>query len=247
MKILALILGWLFGLRFADDNHVKPILRNGLYHRVGGPGFFWIIPLVETTLPAVKMGLHVAELEFDEILSQDCVACRINVTVLFSFNPRLAIKNAAAQLVRTPTYILQAIVRDYANEGIRLVVSRFNAEELRGEIARANIKRNLVSFLTAELRSLGIAPLHKGGILVKELYLPEKYKQPVLSSRHLDRTLQTIAPFPEPDLVDLANQSVLASNLDSKDVTLMLTDFSRKEPKEASYVLDMRDLLKQRR
>ena len=71
MKRLCSFLGRLVGIHFAPDNHVVPVLRLEQYDCVKGPGFFWIMPLLERTLPAVKTSLYVGNFYFEEVLSKD--------------------------------------------------------------------------------------------------------------------------------------------------------------------------------
>jgi regulator of protease activity HflC (stomatin/prohibitin superfamily) len=100
MKKLLWAIANLFGLYFAPDNYVIPVLRFGRYRRVGGPGFVWTWPVIEQTLPPLKTSLYVGNFVFEEVLSQDNIPFKVHVTVLFIFDPDSAVKNAAAQLVR---------------------------------------------------------------------------------------------------------------------------------------------------
>jgi regulator of protease activity HflC (stomatin/prohibitin superfamily) len=244
MKRWLLIIGWLFGLRFAKDNHVIPIVRMGRYHRVAGPGFFWINILVDTTLPPVKTSLYVGNFVFDEILSKEGIPFRIHLTVLFTFDPRKALTNVAAALVRAEDGLLEIIVKDYTNQGLRRLASRFNAEELWSE-AMITVERDLTHLLTAEMRALGIAPLRTGGVLIKELFVPEKFQRAILNARQLQAILYALAPYPVPDLIEQAIRAVFTTNLEGQELTLLLSALSPGELAEPSYVLDVHNLLKQ--
>lgn len=204
MERLISMLGRPFGLRFAPDNHVLPVLRLGQYHRVGGPGFFRIVPLLERTMPPVKTSLHVGDFVFEDVLSRENIPLRVRLTVLFTFNPAAAPKSAAAVLVRGGDQLLQIIIRDYASQGLRHLVSRFKAEELSGGIARSIIERDLTHFLSAEMRTLGIAPLRQGGLLLKEMIGPEKFTLAMLNVKRYEATLQLLAHYRELSLVEHA-------------------------------------------
>ena len=109
MERIISTLGRPFGLRFAPDNHVVPVLRWGQYHRVEGPGFFWIVSPFERTLPPVKTSLHVGNFVFEEVLSGENIPLRIHLTVLFTFNPASAPKSPAAVLVRGGDQLLHIL------------------------------------------------------------------------------------------------------------------------------------------
>lgn len=243
-KNLLVLLGWLFGRRFAEDNQVKPVLRNGLYHRVGGPGFFWIIPFFEETLPVIKK-LHVGNFVLDEVLSKDGIPMRIYLTVLYIFKPTPQSRDATAALVKQGAELFQSIVKDYASQGFRQLASQFDAEELWGS-ARPRIERDLTRFLTGEIAPLGLTTLPSGGILIKEVFIPEKMKQAILKARQLRVTLQALAPFPDSVLIEQAIRAVFIGNLEDNDPTILMSALNSKEAAESSYVLDIQDLLKQK-
>ena len=243
MKRWLLLIGWLFGLRFAEDNHVIPILRMDQYERVDGPGFFWINPFVEETLSPVKTSLYVGDFIFNEVLSKDGIPFRIHMTVLFTFKPRMAMKDAAAVLVRANPSLLNTIVRDYTNQGLRRLAAKYKAKDLWSEVM-TDIERTLTRLLTAEMYALGISPLRTGGVLVKEMYVPEKFQQAILDTQKLRAVLQTLAPFPVPGLIDQAIRAVFTTNLEGQDLTLLMSALSSNGANEPSYVFDINDLLK---
>ena len=224
MNSLFKVLGRALGIGFAPDNHVVPVLRLGRYHRVKPPGFLWIIPLLERTLPPVKTGIHVGNFVLTEVLSCDNIHFTFHVTVLFTFKPDSALKEAAAQLVRGGDNLLHIIVKDYTNQGLRRLASRFRAEDLCGAGAISIIEWNLTRFLTAEMRVLGIAPLKSGGILIKETIAPERFKRTMLKVRQDEALLEVIRSYPVPELLQLLNQVMFVNNLEdhSGELALMM-------------------------
>lgn len=212
MKMLLPLLG-LIGLRFCPDNHIVPVFRWGRYGRVGQPGFFWINPILEETLSPVKTSLHVGDFNFSEVTSKDNIPFKVQLTVLFTFEPTAALKSAAAQLVRGGDRLLQIIVRDYTSQGLRRLVSRFEAEKLCAEATMKAIELELTDFLTGEMQILGLAPLAKGGILIKDTIPPEKFKQTMLDVRHNEAILEVLRSYPVPELVQLLNQVIFANSL----------------------------------
>lgn len=242
MKWLMRILGSLVGIHFAPDNHVVPVLRLGRYHRVKGPGFFWINPLIERALPPVKTSIHVGNFVFEEVLSKDNIPFSIKMTVLFTFDPAAAVKSAAAVLVRAGDDLLQIIVKDYTNQGLRRLVAKFDAEELCGQIAMSTIERNLARFLAAEMRALGLAPLKRGGVLIKETIAPEKFKRGLLNAKRLEAILQALTRYPVGDLIQQAIQAGFVTGLE--DLESNLTLLSTLSPLENVYPPYLRDIHK---
>ena len=208
-------LGWLIGIYFCPDNYVLPILRLGRYHRVRGPGFVWIIPLVEQVLAPVKTSLHVGDFIFQEVLSRDNIPFRVHMTVLFTFDPASAIKSAAAQLVRGGDQLLQVIVRDFANRRLRRLAATFEAEELSSEVVINNIEEGLVHYLKHEMSILGLAPIQAkyGGIMIKEVVAPDNFKRTMLDVKHDEAILGVLRNYPVPELVQLLNQVIFANSL----------------------------------
>ncbi len=221
MKALLKFLGRLLGLHFAPDNHIIPVLRMGLYHRAGGPSFTWLIPLLEQALPPVKTSIHVGNFFFDEVMSKDNIPFEIQMTVLFTFDPDSALKNAAAVLVKGGEGLFQIIVKDYTNQGLRRLVARFDAEKLCGEVAMSDIEKNLTRFLTAELGVLGLAPLRSGGVLIKETIAPEKFKHGVLNAGRFGAMLQTLTSYHAlGNLIEQAIQAGFVTGLEDLDGNL---------------------------
>ena len=225
MKWLIKTLGRIVGLHFAPDNHLTPVLRLGRYRRVAGPGFFWINPLLSSTLPPVSTGVRVTKLLFTEVLSQDNIPFTVELTVLYTFDPAASLPNVAAQLVRAPTTVLDDIVKDYASQGLRRLASRYKAETLSSEDASGSIETNLTNFLRAEMTVLGLAPLRKGGVLLKEIIAPEKFQRAMLVVRRLEAILAVLARHPADSLIQQMLQTEFVTGLSEieGDLTLLST------------------------
>lgn len=218
MKRLIKALGRLLGIHFAPDNHVIPVLRWGLYHRAKGPGFVLSIPLIERALPQVKTSIYVANFLFEEVMSKDNIPFKIQMTVLFTFNPTSAVKNAAAVLVREKEDLFKTIMKDYANQGLRRLAARYKAEELTHDTPMLAMERNLTNFLAAELKPLGMAPLRSGGVLIKETIAPEKFKRGLLNAGRFEAMLQTLTGYHAlGNLIQQAIQAGLVTGLEDMD------------------------------
>lgn len=206
-------LGSLLGIHFTPDNHVVPVLRFGRFSRVQYPGHFWCIPVIEETLLPVNVGLQVGNFKFDEVLSRDNIPFTMCLTVLFQFNPALPPLNVLAQMVRLPLTTWQNIVKDYTSQGLRRLASGFCAEELGGKTVILQIERNLADFLRAQLHIMGLVPLRQGGILIKEVVAPERFKQAMLHVKQHRATLEMLQNYPE-ELVTRAIQADFLTGLE---------------------------------
>ncbi|MCB0166097.1 MAG: SPFH domain-containing protein [Anaerolineae bacterium] len=214
----------LFGFIFTPDNHVTPVMRLGRYHRIKPPGLSWIVPIIERPLKIVKTGIYVGDFYFTEMLSCDNIPFTIQMTVLFTFRPDAALKNAAAQLVNADENLLKIIVRDYTNQGLRRLVVRYGSEALSNDVTMMLMEKNLAAYLTATLRPLGLAPLKHNGILLKELIAPPQFKHTMYDVKHDESILEVLRSYPVPELVRLLNEVILANSLKQKpdQMALML-------------------------
>ena len=226
MKRLLAFFGRLVGLHFVPDNHVAPVLHLGRYDRVGGPGFFWIIPIIERTLPPIKTSLYVGNFVFSEVLSKDNIPFTMNLTVLFAFDPASALKAAAAQFVRAGEGVLMQVVREFTNRRLRRLVADFNAEQLCGPARLGAIERDLPRYLKNEMRLLGLAPLsaQDGGVMIKEIIAPDTFKRTMLDVKHDEAMLEVLRSYPAPELVHLLNQLIFVNSLKdySGELALMM-------------------------
>jgi hypothetical protein len=84
---------------------------------------------------------------------------------------------------------------------------------LSHEATRHSIERDLALLLKSELRVLGLAPLPKDGLLLKEVTPPEKFKQTMLEAKHDETILNVIRNHPVPELLQLLNQVLIANGL----------------------------------
>ena len=222
MKRLLGKIGRFFGIYFAPDNHLVPVLRLGRFHRLETPGFFPVIPLIEEALPPVNFGVQVGDFMFEDVLSQDNIPFTIRMTVLFKFDAREALPDVAAQLVQVEPYVLQNIVRDYANQGLRRIASTFRAEELSGAFARQEIEKNLTRYLKGQRKILGLFPVDDG-LLVKEITAPNKFNQSMVNVKGLGATMRELGRYRDITLMELGTRAAFLNALGDRegDLTFM--------------------------
>jgi hypothetical protein len=141
------------------------------------------------------------------------------MTVLFTFNPDPIKREVAAQMVQGGGPLFEAIVKDYTNQTLRRLVSRFEAEIIGAEITMDTIERNLTELLTDKMKSVGLAPLPKEGILIKEVIPPEKFKQTMLEAKYDEILLKILTIGLTPEHIQLLTDIIWA-----KDGTVILAD-----------------------
>ncbi len=76
------------------------------------------------------------------------------------------------------------------------------------------------------MRLLGLAPLaaQDGGVMIKEIIAPEKFKRTMLDVKHNEAILEVLRSYPVPELVHLLNQVIFANSLQdhSGELALMM-------------------------
>ncbi len=79
---LAVILIFLWGVRIVRPTHRALIERLGKYHHFGGPGFHWIIPVIDK-LYRVNVTEQMVDAEPQEIITNDNLNASVDVQVYF--------------------------------------------------------------------------------------------------------------------------------------------------------------------
>ena len=72
----------LFGLKIANQWEKAVVLRFGKFHRLAGPGLFWIVPLVDTVSAWVDQRVMVSSFSAEKTLTMDTVPIDVDA-VLF--------------------------------------------------------------------------------------------------------------------------------------------------------------------
>jgi regulator of protease activity HflC (stomatin/prohibitin superfamily) len=220
MKLLVR-LGNVVGIHFVPENHVVAVMRLGMYHRLGGPGFIWRIPLIESVTPPIKIGIRFLPFVVKRALTKDAISINVDLTVLYSFDPSLSIRQIAAQLVRCTPDVLEGIVEDKVDNCLRQIVARFEAKQLCEGETIVQIQHELSRSLTAELRPLGLSPAQDGGVMIKEVNLPEDLLRTILEAKRHELTLEVLKKYGD-GKIDKAVIAEFANNPASQDGALPL-------------------------
>jgi regulator of protease activity HflC (stomatin/prohibitin superfamily) len=198
-KILSFLAG-LIGFHFVPENHKAAVMRLGMYNRVRGPGFIWIIPFVDRVENLVKIGMRFATFPVRQVLSNDGIPLNFELTIFYSFNPDSTSRPIAAQLVRLPDHILESIVRDYADKSLRRAVAQYSAEDICTGGPIADIEQGVIGGLTTQVRHLGLAPMAGGGVMIKEITPPEDFVETILTAKGHEVILKVLADYRAADV-----------------------------------------------
>ena len=216
MKKILISLARLIGIHFVPENYVAPVFRLGMYDRVRGPGFFWVIPILESVGQPVKSGFRFTGLNVPGALSSDSIPIDIDLAIYFRFDPERTRRRIAAQLVRMPEYVLTDIAKDYADSFLRKVVANFTAEEICSGKAAARIQRHLSRILADKLRFLGYVIDLDSGVLIKAIAASPEFKKTMLDAKRYEVTLRVLNAYQAAD-VDQALFAELVNGLAKGD------------------------------
>lgn len=234
-KMVQIPAKWL-GARFAPDNHVMPVLRLERYHRLAGPGYFRINPLHEATLPPISLAVRLGNFTFNEVMSRDGIPFSITITVMFNFNPANAIPAAQPQVARAAPEMLENVVRNHTEHGLRRQVARIEAEMLYSGDTLANVERDLVRLLRTRLAMIGISPLDNG-VFIKETLAPTRFRESLLIAKQYQDTLRALNGQ-EGQLIEQAIRAGLVAGLEKNhgQVTLFSGLDGQVQPTAAEMV-----------
>lgn len=222
MKKILISLGKLIGVRFVKENYVAPVFRLGMYNRVCGPGFFWVIPILESVGQPVKSGFRFTSLKVPGALSKDSIAIDIELEVFFRFDPKQTQRRIAAQLVRAPEYVLTDIAEDYTDSFLRQIVANFTAEDICSGKAIARIKRQLSCILADKLEFLGYVIDLGSGVLIKAITASPEFQQTMLDAKRYEVTLRVLNAYQAAD-VDQALCAELVKGLARGDGSMFFS------------------------
>ncbi len=222
MKKILISLGKLMGVHFVEENYVAPVFRLGMYNRVGGPGLFWVVPILESVGQPVKIGIRFNSLKVSGALSSDSIPIDIDLQIFFRFDPERTQRRIAAQFVRLPESVLAAIAKGYADSFLREVVANFTAEDICSGKAVARIKRQLSRILTDRLAFLGYVIDLDKGVLIQAITASPEFQRTMLDAKRYEVTLRVLNAYQAAD-VDQALYAELVKSLAKSDGSMFFS------------------------
>lgn len=162
--------GYPFGLRWVPDNHLGVIFRMEMYHKLKGPGFFWITPLVESVKRRIRISPDFLSTPIRGLHTRDGVDLGLKVALAYAFDPRPLSRADAVVLTALPSSELRAIVTDSATWTLLNIMPQYYAEQICRGAAFETIRQRLISQLNELLRPLGMRPAF---VMILEVIVPE--------------------------------------------------------------------------
>ncbi len=182
------------GFRFIPENHRAPVFRLGMYQRMCGPGYVWVIPGLERLGPDIFAGFRAETLVFNEVFSADQMPFQVETTVRFAFRPEgCSSRQVAAYMVRISTQALANLVRDFTEEAVRNTLAHFLADDLFQRRCIARVTGRITRLLGDRLRPRGLCLLTDGGVIIKQMRPPETHRRTSLTVDHLRKVMEVMA------------------------------------------------------
>lgn len=214
----------LIGVHFVPANYVAPVFRLGTYNRVCGPGFFWVIPILESVGQPIKSGFRFTSLKVPGALSKDGIPIDIDLEVFFRFDPERTQRQIAEQLVRAPEHVLTDIAKSYADSFMRRVVANFAAEDICTGKAVNLIQAQLSHILADRLEFLGYVINLDSGVLIKAITASPEFQQTMLDAKRYEVILRVLSAYEAAD-VDRALFAELVNSLAKGGESWRLADW----------------------
>lgn len=136
--LLALLALAVAGVRIVQEYERSVVFRLGRFSRIGGPGLFWIIPLVEWT-QKIDLRTRTVDIERQETITKDSVTIKVNAVLWYRVSdPKkaiLAVEKYSAAVYQVALTSLRNIIgqhaldevlkdRDAINGALRVIVDQ---------------------------------------------------------------------------------------------------------------------------
>lgn len=154
--IIAVLLAW--SVRIANEWQRAVILRLGRYRGLGGPGLYFLIPLVERVATVVDTRVQTTGITAEQALTRDTVAVGVDAIVFWQVtDARAAAINIADYRVAIER-VAQTSLREMigATELSRLLSDRHAADEKLRESISAKTRTWGVTATSVEIRDVAI-------------------------------------------------------------------------------------------
>jgi len=204
-KILIFLAG-LIGFHFVPENHRAAVVRLGMYNRAVGPGFIWIVPLVERVENLVRLGMRFTVFTVEQVVSSDSIPFDFELTVRYRFDPDLPRRPIAARMVRLPDHVLESIVKDYVDKSLHRTVAQYSSEDIFKRSVVADIEKGVIEGLKAQGKHLGLAPMADSGIVIRKITPPQDFLESILAAKRYELILRVLTAYQAADV----DQALLA-------------------------------------
>jgi regulator of protease activity HflC (stomatin/prohibitin superfamily) len=218
MKLLQGI-GGLFGLHFVPDNHVAPVLRAGLYTRVGGPGHFFVLPGLEAVKDPVSTAMKGDTHTFSELRTQDGIPLTIKLTVRYRFDPRSLDPNVARMLLTSKVgagAAISSLLADTIEQQLRHLMATYDVEDVWHSHVRDALERKLQRGVAAQMKRVGVTLRDQSPIIVKDITTQPELTATLHAAKRHQILLDVLRSYEEAD-VDQTLMAELINGLADKN------------------------------
>lgn len=217
--------------RFIEGYKMVLVLRQTRFHRVAGPGRFWIIPFRDSVGPTIELRTRQEDYRFQSVMTHDGIPYTFHVTVAFRFNPSHASDLAIQQAVWFTPADWRRLVGLWVESTLLDIVADFPSETVCTQ--RSNIRRDLIRSVQQTAREWGIV-IRGGDIILTRIEPPVEWIQANLERMHFVQMQEEIGldQIAKLDVVE-----AIRKNKANVHVVLQRTDLlplSDAEPKRAA-------------
>lgn len=208
----------LFGFHFVPDNYVAPVLRRGLYHRLAGPGHFWVLPLLEEVKEPIPTTIRGDTHTFYEVRTKDGIPLTIKLSVRYRFDPEVLTPSMARALLMAGEQpkTIAGLLADLIEHELRRQVGGLDLDQMWQSSVRDQIETSLERSVARPMRRLGIFLRDETPIIIKDIVTLPELTQALQIAKRYQIVLNILKAYEEAD-VDQALVAELVNGLAGGD------------------------------
>lgn len=161
-------------LRIALEWERVPILRFGRYIKTKGPGFFFIIPFIDTLCGHIDCRVTVTDFSAEKVLTRDAVPIFVDAIIFWM------IWDAAKATLEVENYL--AAVPLSAKTALRDIIGKTTLARLLTD--RSEIGQELQNILDAKTNPWGITSL---SVEIKDIVIPKELEDSISKEAQAER------------------------------------------------------------
>lgn len=151
----------IMGIHIAQQWEKVVVLRLGKFNRIGGPGLFWTLPIIEQNVMRVDGRMRVTTFGAEETLTSDLVPLNVNAVLFWMVWDAKAACTEVSDFTCSVELAAQTALRD--------AIGRANVAEVA--IRRQQLDRELKKALEEKVADWGITVL---SVEVRDILLPRE-------------------------------------------------------------------------
>lgn len=208
----------LLGFHFVPDNHVVPVLRGGLYHRVAGPGYFFVTPLFEEVKDPILTAIKGDTYNVTEVRTRDGISLTMKLTVRYRFDPKSLSQDMARKLLMAGPQpkTVAVLLADLVEHELRRLVGTRDLSEMWQSDVRDEIESSLAQSVAGQMKRLGVFLREQTPVIIKDIVTLPELTQAMQAAKRHQILLNVLRAYEEAD-VDQALMAELVSGLSDNE------------------------------